>query len=331
MMLHEIRHEVFDRVPRWTQRMLPSPHSDRPGGAVRRPSIVTRTLAASVLIAICFVVLIALLPHAAYADECPAGGNHTYSVIIVSHATEDDEGLRRFTCTKCGYVFDQAIPATGHLWGPWTVEVEPTCTSEGSEYRVCAKYPDHPHYEYRLLYPLSPTAEHAFEVIDQKEATCTEQGYRVLVCGICGDAITEETDVLGHEWGEWIVDVEPTATEEGRRYRVCLHDEEHVEYEVVPPVGAAFDSQPEPSRAPIVVSDSGEDDEQGVGFWSGPNAVDAVLLGADFTAIVVFFLFAIPLLFQRKWIKGRRAKAIEQFRAQAAEKAKKQRLERRRP
>lgn len=285
-------------------------------------------------VALCTAFLLGARPLVAYADECPSGGDHVYSVVIVKYATEDEDGLRRFTCTKCGYTFDQAIPATGHEWGPWTLDVAPTCTSEGSEYRVCTKYPDHPHYEYRLIPPLSPTGEHDFILSGEDAATCTEPGHRYYTCSICGETMAEETPALGHEWGEWTVDAEPTATEDGRRSRTCLHDESHVEYEAIPALG-----EPEEERSPVQVQspppaakpDQTEEPEEENLFWSGPNAVDAVLLGADFAVLAVFFLLALPLLYRWKWIRGRRAEAVERFKAEAAAQARAQRKGRKRP
>ena len=54
------------------------------------------------------------------------------------------------------------------------------------------------------------------------EPTCTEQGYTSHICTVCGRTyIDEYTDPLGHNFGEWLTDVEPTCIAEGRQYRVC--------------------------------------------------------------------------------------------------------------
>ena len=54
------------------------------------------------------------------------------------------------------------------------------------------------------------------------EPTCTEQGYTTHICKICGRTYTDNyTDALGHDFGEWITDVEPTCISEGHQYQKC--------------------------------------------------------------------------------------------------------------
>ncbi len=53
--------------------------------------------------------------------------------------------------------------------------------------------------------------------------TCKEQGYTIYMCN-CG--MTEIEDVLpenGHEFGDWNVTIEPTATAEGEKKRCCIN------------------------------------------------------------------------------------------------------------
>ncbi len=62
------------------------------------------------------------------------------------------------------------------------------------------------------------------EVRDAKEATCTEPGYTGdTYCKDCGKLVEEgeEIPALGHDWGEWVETVSPTATEPGYEMRTC--------------------------------------------------------------------------------------------------------------
>ena len=94
--------------------------------------------------------------------------------------------------------------------------------------------------------------EHDHERLDTitVKPTCTKNGYTAKVCGICGDHYdrTNETEQIGHDWSEatctklstcsrcgartgllkdhiesdWIVDKEPTITEDGHQHTECI-------------------------------------------------------------------------------------------------------------
>ena len=52
--------------------------------------------------------------------------------------------------------------------------------------------------------------------------TCTEKGYTLHTCSICGDEFkTNYKDELWHTFGEWIIDSDSTCSEHGARHRVC--------------------------------------------------------------------------------------------------------------
>ena len=83
--------------------------------------------------------------------------------------------------------------------------------------------------------------------IDGVEATCTEDGNVEYYYDETNDKyytdetlqneITKEETIIpatGHDWGEWIVTKEPTATETGLMVRKCKNDPDHVETEIIP-------------------------------------------------------------------------------------------------
>lgn len=54
------------------------------------------------------------------------------------------------------------------------------------------------------------------------EPNCTEKGYTLHTCSICGDEFkTDYVDELWHTFGEWIVDTESTCSRHGEKHRVC--------------------------------------------------------------------------------------------------------------
>lgn len=75
-------------------------------------------------------------------------------------------------CTACGEVLvkQEEVPA-GHTYGEWTVDVEPTCTTEGSQSRVCSV--------------CGETETEAIPAVSHVDATADG------TCDVCGETVTE--------------------------------------------------------------------------------------------------------------------------------------------
>ncbi|MCL2193080.1 MAG: InlB B-repeat-containing protein [Treponema sp.] len=67
--------------------------------------------------------------------------------------------------------------------------------------------------------------------------TCTEQGIETRICLHCGNTETRPVDALGHDWGEWVVTIPPTSTTEGEETRVCARCGD-TETRLIPPLDA---------------------------------------------------------------------------------------------
>lgn len=76
--------------------------------------------------------------------------NQKYEARIVKVPGEHETGLREYIYED-GSTKLEEIPATGHIWSEWIVDVEPTDTREGHMYRVCARIPNRPHYEEKTI------------------------------------------------------------------------------------------------------------------------------------------------------------------------------------
>lgn len=64
--------------------------------------------------------------------------------------------------------------------------------------------------------------EHAY-VEKEVKATCTEAGFVYEECELCGSTRNHQnTDPLGHEYGEWIVTVEPSCGVKGEEEHSCV-------------------------------------------------------------------------------------------------------------
>ena len=64
--------------------------------------------------------------------------------------------------------------------------------------------------------------DHATTATRSVAATCTTKGQVVTYCTVCQKTLkTEYTDALGHDWGEWQVVTEATATTDGEKRCTC--------------------------------------------------------------------------------------------------------------
>ena len=161
------------------------------------------------------------------------------------HSNTELRDARDATCTEDGYTGDlccvgcgmvitpgEVIPATGHSFGEWTLTLEPTCTAEGEETRVCAACGEtetraveahgHDWSEWKL----------------SKENSDTEAGVETRVCAICYEVEARVIEPNGHDWSDWTVTTAPTCTAEGEETRTC--DCGATETRPVPAIGHSF-------------------------------------------------------------------------------------------
>ena len=158
------------------------------------------------------------------------------------------------SCTVCGLsskgtdgeaTFESGS-VLGHEWGAWTSNGNATHT------RVCSRDASHTETEncsggtatctaravcavcggeYGELLAHDFTAEIAEAKYLKSGSTCTEKAVYYKSCAACGlssagtasEATFEAENVLGHDWGAWMLDGE------GTHKRVCTHDASHVE------------------------------------------------------------------------------------------------------
>ena len=63
---------------------------------------------------------------------------------------------------------------------------------------------------------------HSYVTVVTKEATCTEEGEKIIKCETCGEVFkTEAIAPKGHHWATKVVTKEPTCTEEGTAEYTC--------------------------------------------------------------------------------------------------------------
>lgn len=169
--------------------------------------------------------------------EIPATGEHTWdNGTVTTEPTENEPGVRTFTCAVCGATKTAPIPATGTHDYQFTRTVAPTCTAGGYDLYTCSGC--------GATEKRNPTDALGHKWDSGKvttEPTETAPGVRTYTCTVCGEVKTEVIPATGahtHKWDAGKVTTEPTATTPGVRTYTCticgLTKEE-----VIPPTGGS--------------------------------------------------------------------------------------------
>lgn len=169
--------------------------------------------------------------------EIPATGEHTWdNGTVTTEPTENEPGVRTFTCAVCGATKTAPIPATGTHDYQFTKTVAPTCTAGGYDLYTCSGCGA---TEKRNSKPALGHKWDSGKVTT--EPTETAPGVRTYTCTVCGEVKTEVIPATGahtHKWDAGKVTTEPTATTPGVRTYTCTICGQTKE-EVIPPTGGS--------------------------------------------------------------------------------------------
>lgn len=141
------------------------------------------------------------------------------------------------TCSLCDYTTFKRNDALGHDFAEaWTIDVQPTCTSEGSKSHHCSRCD--------VIADVTVVASLGHDEIyhNGKEATCLEYGWdEYVTCSRCDYTTYKKHAALGHDFAEeWTIDVQPTCTNEGSKSRHCSRCDEIIDVTVVASLGHNF-------------------------------------------------------------------------------------------
>ena len=159
---------------------------------------------------------------ASYKDSfVPATGHRMGKPEDTRKADCEHEGERQSACSACGETVTEVIAPLGHDWGEWIIDRAADYDHAGEKHRVCKTCgAESLHAEIPQL-----VCDHTNAVKDAAvAATCTADGLTEgLHCADCGKVLKaqETVPMLGHDWGEWKVVKEATATVAGSRERSC--------------------------------------------------------------------------------------------------------------
>ena len=169
--------------------------------------------------------------------EIPATGEHTWdNGTVTTEPTENEPGVRTFTCAVCGATKTAPIPATGVHDYQFTRTVAPTCTAGGYDLYTCSGC--------GATEKRNPTDALGHKWDSGKvttEPTETAPGVRTYTCTVCGEVKTEVIPATGahtHKWDAGKVTTAPTATTPGVRTYTCTICGQTKE-EVIPPTGGS--------------------------------------------------------------------------------------------
>ena len=125
--------------------------------------------------------------------ELPPTGAHVWGNGVVTTApTETTPGVRTFTCTVCGDIREETIPATGAHDYRFTKTVAPTCTDGGYDLYTCSGCGA---TERRNL---TDAAGHKWDGGTVTTApTETTPGVRTFTCTVCDQTRTETIPATG--------------------------------------------------------------------------------------------------------------------------------------
>ena len=142
---------------------------------------------------------------------------HTWNNGVVTiPATEEAEGVKTFTCTRCGETKTEAIPMLSHTHSYTSVVTAPTCTTGGYTTYTCSGCSDS--YIAEETAALGHSWNSGVVAIPATEET---EGVKTFTCIRCGNTRTEAIPKLTHVHYYTSVVRAPTCTTGGYTTYTC--------------------------------------------------------------------------------------------------------------
>lgn len=159
--------------------------------------------------------------------------DHDYSVRkILKEPTCTGEGSEEHACSMCGNSIDwNRIPALGHELTGATIIKKPACTDDGIKNGICSRC----NKKVNVIIPATGHKEVAEKDI---QPTCTQDGLSGKKhCFVCDEVLDEGKVIpkLGHSFGNWKLEKQPTTAQTGLRSRECTRCS-YLEIEVIPKI-----------------------------------------------------------------------------------------------
>ena len=131
-----------------------------------------------------------------YTEEVPASGHAFGEWQVSTPSTCIKEGVEKRVCERCLAEETRSLPLAEHDFGEWTATKEPDCTEAGSQERICSVCHTKETAEI-------PAVGHKYVLVEERSATCAENGKKIFECSVCHDIKKEITeDKLNHDFGD---------------------------------------------------------------------------------------------------------------------------------
>ncbi len=172
-------------------------------------------------------------------EEIPVVEHTVEEWEVTTPATCTETGVKTGECTVCGKEdITAVVEKIPHTEADGEVITHPTCFEAGEREVICSVCGEN------LGTKEIPATNHAnYELLDAKEATCTEEGYTGdKLCLDCIE-IVEVGEVIpakGHTESDWITEKDATCTETGTKYTECTVCGAKIKEEAIPATGHNF-------------------------------------------------------------------------------------------
>ena len=166
-------------------------------------------------------------------ETIPATGAHDYRFTKTVDPTCTDGGYDLYTCSGCGATERRNLTdAAGHKWDDGTVTTAPTETTPGVRTFTCTVCGQ------TRTETIPATGAHDYQFTKTVAPTCTGGGYDLYICSGCGATERRNlTDAAGHKWDGGTVTTAPTETTPGVRTFTCTVCGD-IREETIPATGA---------------------------------------------------------------------------------------------
>ena len=170
-------------------------------------------------------------------DPDPCKDGHTIVIDQGKAATCTTDGLTEGKhCSVCKTVLvpQEVIPASHNWEEDFTIDKEPSCTTEGRKSIHCKKCGETKEEQ------VIPATGHEFTEWEKiEETSCTKEGLTQRQCKICGFTETKKLDKKAHDWEtEYTVDQPATFAADGSKSIHCKNCETISEAIAIPRINS---------------------------------------------------------------------------------------------
>lgn len=148
-----------------------------------------------------------------------------------------NQGEEQRICSICELIDSRTLAPLGHDFAEeWTIDLAVTCITNGSKSHHCSRCDAVS--DVTKIDALGHDEIHH----DGKDATCLEYGwYDYVTCSRCDYTTYMENPALGHDFtADWMIDMQPTCTDEGSKSRHCSRCDEITDVTGIAALGHNF-------------------------------------------------------------------------------------------